>query len=349
MNGQMSAFVAPDEYKSRLEQLLDNEPCLSLAIAFWGQGAADLVSSRPGKDFRILCNLMSGGTNPYVIQELRGLASESDGRIQIRQCDQLHAKVVVGNSQALIGSANVSTNGLGLGHQGVAQWLEAGVLTSDESVVDGARKWFDELWESDAASVVKDEDIAAAIRIWTLNRRGRQLPSNPEDQFDLRHFSALDLEDMPAYAILYRDETSEEANKVVEDFERKQPESAQSLTWWAFEGWQANLSAEEDVDNLSICYPRDGSPLIVDGVCRMVGQRLEVVYASKSRKSSHVDMALTKEQLLNRPFGESGIQLMSEQLAPFGSAIWKAALGNRYVRRIHIAEIARILHKQSAR
>ncbi len=349
MNGQMSAFVAPDEYRSRIEQLLDDEQRLSLAIAFWGKGAVELVSSRPGKDIRILCNLMSGGTNPYVIQELRGLARESDGRIQIHQCNQLHAKVVVGGYQALIGSANVSTNGLGLGHQGVAHWLEAGVLTSDESVVSSARKWFDELWESDAASVIKDEDIAAAIKIWNLNRRGRQLPSNPEDQFDLSHFSAVDLEDMPAYALLYRDEASEEADKVAEDFETEQSESAHSLTWWAFEGWQANLSAEADVDNLSICYPRDGSPLTIDGVCRMVGQRREVVDANKSKKASHVDMALTKEQLLNRPFGESGIQRMSEQLAPFGSAIWKAAIGNRYVRRIHIAELARVLQEQSAR
>lgn len=103
MNGQMSAFVAPDEYKkSRIEQLLDDEQRLSLAIAL-GKGAVELVSSRPGKDFRILCNLMSGGTNPYVIQELRGLA-RSDGRIQIHQCNQLHAKVVVGSCQALIGS-----------------------------------------------------------------------------------------------------------------------------------------------------------------------------------------------------------------------------------------------------
>ena len=62
MNGQMSAFVAPDEYKKRLEQqLLDDEQRLSLAVAFWGEGAVELVSSRPGKDFRLLCNLKSGG------------------------------------------------------------------------------------------------------------------------------------------------------------------------------------------------------------------------------------------------------------------------------------------------
>lgn len=135
MNGQMSNFVTPDDYKQRFEQLLDNEHDLSLAVAFWGEGAVKLISSRPSKHFRILCNLMSGGTNPYVIRELCELAESSGGRIQIRQCDRLHAKVVVGKRQALIGSANVSGNGLGLGDQGSAHWLEAGVLTSEESVV----------------------------------------------------------------------------------------------------------------------------------------------------------------------------------------------------------------------
>lgn len=68
MNRQMSAFVPPDEYKKRLEQLLDDEQRLSLAIAFWGEGAVELVSSRPGKDFRLLCNLKSGGSNPWAFR-----------------------------------------------------------------------------------------------------------------------------------------------------------------------------------------------------------------------------------------------------------------------------------------
>lgn len=350
MNGQMSAFVPPDEYKKRLEQLLDDEQRLSLAIAFWGEGAVELVSSRLGKDFRLLCNLKSGGSNPYVIGELCKLAKGSDDRIQILQCDRLHAKVVVGEHQALIGSANVSANGLGLGDHGVAHWLEAGVLTSDESVVGGARNWFDELWNSNGVRPVEDEDIEAAIKIWTQNRRGWELPGNPQDEFNLRSFSAGDLEGLPAYVLLYRGRVGPEATEASDNFEAKQQESSVTLDWWPFESWPINLSDEKEVDHLAIYYVTNGR-VIVDGVCRMIGSRLPFEYENESDGPGHIDMALAQETLLNRPFGAVGRKLMAQQLQPYGRAIWNAASrstqGNPYVRRIHISELARVLHEQS--
>ncbi|MDG9922404.1 MULTISPECIES: phospholipase D family protein [unclassified Pseudomonas] len=352
MNGQMSTFVAPDQYKQRLEQLLDDEHDLALAIAFWGEGALELISSRPSKSFRLLCNLKSGGTNPYVIRELCTLAKNSDGRIQILQCDRLHAKVVVGERQALIGSANVSTNGLGLGDQGVAHWLEAGVLASDETVVGSARNWFDELWKSNGVRSIRNEDIEAAAKVWTQNRRGWQLPGDPQDEFDLHSFSASDLEGLPAYVLLYRSRVSEEAVEVTEEFEAQQPESADALDWWPFESWPVNLSDEKEVDHLSIYYATNGR-VIVDGVCRMIGQRLPLQYADASEGPGHIDMALAQETLLNRPFAETGRKLMAEQLQPFGRELWVAAghgsQSDQPVRRIHIAELARVLHEQSSR
>ncbi|WP_373386596.1 phospholipase D family protein [Pseudomonas alcaligenes] len=350
MNGQMSNFVAPDDYKQRFEQLLDNEHDLSLAVAFWGEGAVKLISSRPSKNFRILCNLMSGGTNPYVIRELCELAESSGGRIQIRQCDRLHAKVVVGERQALIGSANVSDNGLGLGDQGSAHWLEAGVLTSEESVVGGARNWFDQLWKSDGVRGIIDADITAAIKIWTQNRRGWELPGNPQDEFNLRSFSAGDLEGLPAYVLLYRGRVGPEATEASDNFEAKQQESSGTLDWWPFESWPINLSDEKEVDHLAIYYVTNGR-VIVDGVCRMIGSRLPFEYENESDGPGHIDMALAQETLLNRPFGAVGRKLMAQQLQPYGRAIWNAASrstqGNPYVRRIHISELARVLHEQS--
>lgn len=352
MNGQMSNFVTPDDYKQRLEQLLDNEHDLSLAVAFWGEGAVTLISSRSSKNFRILCNLMSGGTNPYVIRELCELAESSDGRIQIRQCDRLHAKVVVGERQALIGSANVSGNGLGLGDQGSAHWLEAGVLTSEESVVGGARSWFDQLWKSDGVRGIIDADITAAIKIWTQNRRGWQLPGDPRDEFNLRDFSAANLEGLPAYVLLYRSRVSEEAVEAIEEFEAHQSEAGSSLNWWPFESWPINLSTEKDVEHLAIYYASNGR-VIVDGVCRMIGKRQPLQYKDESEDTGHIDIALAQETLLNRPFGEIGRKLMAEQLYPCRREIWNTASrgsqDDQHVRRIHIAELARVLHKQSIR
>jgi hypothetical protein len=350
MSGQMSTFVTSDQYKHQLELLLDDEQDLSLAFAFWGEGAVELISNRPGKNFHILCNLMSGGTNPYVIRELCELAASSDARVQIRQCDRLHAKVAIGNRKTLIGSANISANGLGLGDQRAAYWLEAGVLTSDEAVVGGARDWFDELWQSNVVRVIEDEDIEAAAKIWTQNRRGWQLPGNPQEEFNLRSFSVGDLEGLPAYALLYRSRVSEEAGKASKEFEQQQSENACTLDWWPFESSPINLSDEKEVDHLAVYYASNGR-IIVDGVCRMIGQRLPVEYLDESAAPGHIDMAFTQMTPLNRPFGESGRKTMAHQLQPFGREIWNAAghdsQSNHPVRRIHISELARVLHEQS--
>lgn len=352
MSGQMSTFVTPDQYKHQLEQLLDDEQELSLAFAFWGEGAVGLISDRPGKNFHVLCNLKSGGTNPYVIRELCELAASSDARIQIRQCDRLHAKIAIGIHKTLIGSANISANGLGLGDQRTAHWLEAGVLTSDEAVVGGARDWFDELWQSNAVRGIEDEDIVAAAKIWTQNRRGWQLPGNPQEEFNLRSFSAGDLEGLPAYALLYRSRVSEEAGEASKEYEQQQSESACALDWWPFESSPINLSDEKEVDHLAIYYASNGR-IIVDGACRMIGQRLPVKYLDESEAPGHIDMAFTQMTLLSRPFGESGRKMMAQQLQPFGREIWNAAghgsQSDHPVRRLHISELARVLHSQSNR
>ncbi|OLU16980.1 hypothetical protein BVH01_10485 [Pseudomonas sp. PA1(2017)] len=349
MREQISLFVRPDDYKQRLEQLLDDEDDLSLAIAFWGESAVPLITSRPGKKFRILCNLKSGGTNPYVIRELCKIAHENPVRIRILQCDRLHAKVAVGNHQALIGSANVSGNGLGLGNQNSAHWLEAGMLTSDVAVVASARGWFDELWRSSQVQEIDDQDIEAAIKIWTQNRRTWTLPGTDQDEFDLSKFSASDLEGLPAYVLLYRSRVGAEAEASADTFKAQQQESAGGLDWWPFESWPSNLSDKTMVDHLAILYGTKGR-VSVDGVCRMIGKRLFFTY--DGGEPGTVDMALSQETLLSRPFGKTARKLMAAQLKPLGREIWNAASfssnGHPYARRLHISELARVLHQQRA-
>lgn len=145
---------------------------------------------------------------------------------------------------------------------------------------------------------------------------------------------------------------SEEAVEATEEFKADQSESVLALDWWPFESWPINLSAEKDVDHLSIYYATNGR-VIVDGVCRMIGERLPLQYKDASEEPGHIDMALAQEALLNRPFAETGRKLMAEQLQPFGREIWIAAgrgsQSDQSVRRIHIAELARVLQEQNAR
>lgn len=67
----------------------------------------------------------------------------------------------------------------------------------------------------------------------------------------------------------------------------------------------------------------------------------------------NIDMALAQDTLLNRPFGEAGRKLMAQQLQAYGRELWIAAgcgsQSDQLVRRIHIAELARVLHEQRIR
>ena len=75
------------------------------AVAFWGRGAEELTRGIGHDNVKIICNLKSGGTNPYVIEVLQ--------HQNVRQNDLLHAKVYLGDNAAIVCSANASANGLG--------------------------------------------------------------------------------------------------------------------------------------------------------------------------------------------------------------------------------------------
>lgn len=122
------------------------------AVAFWGSGAEQLFLGPPDRDLRIICNLAMGGTNPYVIQRLL------EAGVEVRQCDALHAKVYIGTTDAVITSANASTNGLGLGAE--AGWIETGCIIPAKAAVP----WFEGLWDRSDEIEVPADINAALVR-----------------------------------------------------------------------------------------------------------------------------------------------------------------------------------------
>lgn len=140
---------------------------LRIAVAFWGDGAQSVVV--PAMQYRIICNLSQGGTNPTVIRALRAMPN-----VEIRHLAELHAKVVVGHKQAIVGSANFSSSGLGLNASGQSGWLEAA------AVIDAAdvSPWFDTHWRT--AGEVTDDALARAELAWA-NRPQPQPPDRPDE------------------------------------------------------------------------------------------------------------------------------------------------------------------------
>lgn len=134
---------------------------IRIAVAFWGAGAEKLLSNT-GSRVQIVCNLMSGGTNPSVIRCLR-----LKPNIEVLQLNTLHAKVVIGDSGAIISSANFSTNGLGI--EGAPSWNEAGYfIESTHPAYQEIESWFADIQSK--SSVIKPEDIVKADLRWAARQ-----------------------------------------------------------------------------------------------------------------------------------------------------------------------------------
>ncbi len=100
-------FLSKENYHGEIERAFSNNESLDIAVAFWGKDALSLFDPKPEKKIRIVCNLESSACNPFLIKKLREY-----GNIHVKTNKYLHAKVLLQKSLAIIGSANISANGL---------------------------------------------------------------------------------------------------------------------------------------------------------------------------------------------------------------------------------------------
>lgn len=100
-------FLDERDARDVIARLAETSGRRHLAVAFWGRGAAErlgLLGRSAGQ--KIICNLRMGGTNPDEIERLM-----TEG-VEVRQADDLHAKVYLFDQAVVIGSSNASSNGL---------------------------------------------------------------------------------------------------------------------------------------------------------------------------------------------------------------------------------------------
>ena len=144
----MAEFLSGSELQEAILRLMER-PGAKCAVAFWGQGSEKLV--RP--DATVICNLKSGGTNPYALEKLKVA--------KLLQCDRLHAKVYIGGNEAIVASANASANGLGLEGNELRGWLEAGTRLTDTTAT---KAWFKTI--KAASRPISPQDLEAAKGAW---------------------------------------------------------------------------------------------------------------------------------------------------------------------------------------
>jgi len=222
----MNRFLSGDGYLETVKATIAKAKKIDAAIAFWGAGA-DAFFKVEGP-VRVVCNLLSGGTNPSVIQGLRSI------RATVHHSDTLHAKVIFTESVAIIGSANFSTNGLHYEGDELNGWQEAGILTDDPAVLADLAVWFTKLWNS--SSEVGDDDLRAAESAWDRSRSTR--PAGPPEPFS--QLRKADLLDRRISLVIWRHPPSDAAvqtfRSVVEEAARNGL-NTQELDF--YEGWQS--------------------------------------------------------------------------------------------------------------
>lgn len=159
-------FIQSADYEARIKELIKDSSDVRIAVAFWGQGAQDLLKCRQkNASVKIICNLLSGATNPAPIRELM------NADMVVHTLDTLHAKVIIGDSSMIAGSANFSANGMTLSPEELDGWHEAALLTTDATDLKAAKAWFDGLMKK--AVKVNSDHLDKAQELWDQQRRSR--------------------------------------------------------------------------------------------------------------------------------------------------------------------------------
>lgn len=159
----MKFLPTGDAVRREIESLLRDEVSkpARFAVAFWGRSA----EYRLVGPCEIICDLQSGACNPDTIEVLR----KRPGTV-VLQRKGLHAKVVVTSGGALVSSANMSTNGLGVDDYVSAGNLEAGIrINPGTKEFAEIEDWFAVVWKE--AVPISDDDVARAREIWNLKNQ----------------------------------------------------------------------------------------------------------------------------------------------------------------------------------
>jgi hypothetical protein len=346
-------FVSSSDYKQHLKTLVDNEEGeLRVAVAFWGKGAVEHIHPNDKRPIRMICNLLSGGTNPKVIEDLWERAKADPYTVKIGQCDRLHAKVILGSHQALIGSANLSSNGLSMEDDEVANWIEAGIMTTDIEELTGLGDWFEKLWSSDNVRPISAQDLSDAREAWKRRRGVRTNPNvDASKSFSLEQWSASQLRDRPVYMMIYRTELSPAGSDALKSEQEKlnasKPSSSQSDDLNAFERWNHFPKDHPgQTTELVFVYWEQGSKPVCEGVGRSLNLRRDFRHANG--QPSWIDLSVSSSTLLQQSFSEKEQRALTRCIAGSIEKIWKAAeVKDRYGRVVPLFEVAHIVNNAS--
>ncbi len=251
-------FLNEVDIRESISTLFSGSDNIDCAVAFVGEKALEFIQDN--HKVRMICNLESGATNPYTIQKLL-----DERNVDIRTNPRLHAKVFIGDNKTIIGSANLSANGLGFEGDEITGWIEAGVLIEDESVITKTKEWFDALWDSSSDEI--EDKIEDAIEKWKKRRyrRAFNIDINNQSFFELVEENPDAFKDRNIFFVIYPDvDTSPEANQAYENIEENYPDNTSFYENWDVpdDAWLIDIPYLEDKSRNITIWKTPEQPLI---------------------------------------------------------------------------------------
>jgi hypothetical protein len=162
MKNPVSKFIFGESYNKEVKSLLASDGNVDVSVAFVGVGADTWFRGKK-TTYRVIVNLASGATNPSEIEKI-----VKRKNCEIKQLDHLHAKVFISRTLTIVGSANLSANGLGLEGSETASLEEAGIITSTDS---SSSQWFEDKWSQ--SRKISKNDLKEAHEKWVLRYANR--------------------------------------------------------------------------------------------------------------------------------------------------------------------------------
>lgn len=319
-NGKSNVFITSANYEDQILKLMDSGEKVSAAVAFLGDGCDELLG-RSTASVRLLCNLLSGGTNPKAVDALRDY-----GSIEIRHLPNLHAKVILGESKAIVGSANLSENGLTEDPDAGSGWHEAGFLVNDRKSLQTMDAWYERLWTS--ALPVTEDDMNKARIMWAA-RRTAAFVGKGRTGSRFADVSKAQVEDVSIYVCIYRDDASEQAVKTasakLSEIEQGGSPVPRVSPYEIFDGWSSLPS-----DGPLLCFranPDDsltseGAWKYIEGLdtsYRYARQRHNVFFSTPVRKVLEWKYAASDGKLLAKRLEPAYQDILSKQSSARGN------------------------------
>jgi len=227
-----------------------------IAVAFWGAEPLKRLGIKDAAKMRVACDLYSGACNPGAIKDLL------DGGARVFDVPGLHAKVYLGSTAMVVGSANVSANGLGEEGVEISDGLEAGVRSDRPVDVRQAKDWFTTLLSG--RKPVGRGALPELKRLWNLRRRGRPRRSSGS-LLDAMHRRDPMLRDRSFKMVVYAVE--DPPSCVEEAYKAYDPTPIKSGDPYPY-FWDARVWKLRQ-DELVLCFESEGRSLTCEGVWRV--------------------------------------------------------------------------------